>query len=264
MELMKLLLRVGLAAALQACLLPSASAQWQGSIGLTARGVVHAEYDTAGQRLVRETGWLPGIALAAAYQTDNVTVFGGADWYRDDIAYRGQTQAGVATNSRTATALGAVRLGAAYAWGGGYSLRAALELDRWKRDIAGTGRSVGLQETYRSVRLVAGVGKSWQSRFGALGADAAVVLSTPERMHVAFSGVIDPVSLDTKRGHGIRLGASLRPALAPRLELRGSVDWIKVPRSDAVALNADNPFLGTVAQPEHTRQALSLTVAALF
>lgn len=264
MEPMRLLLRVGLATALQACLLPSASAQWQGSIGVSGRGVVHAEYDTAGHRVVRETGWLPGIALAASYQTGNVTLFGGADCYRDDIAYRGQTQAGVAANSRTATTLDAVRLGAAYAWGGGYALRAALELDRWQRDIAGAGRSVGLQETYRSARLIAGVGKTWQPGFGVLGADAAVVLSTPERMHVAFSGVIGPVSLDTKRGHGVRLGASLRPAFAPRLELRGSVDWIKVPRSDAVALNANNPFLGTVAQPEHTRQALSLTVAALF
>lgn len=261
---MRLLLRVGLAAALQACLLQNASAQWQGSIGMSARGVVHSEYDTAGRRLVRETGWLPGIALAAAYRTGDATFFAGADWYHDDIAYRGQTQAGTAANSTTATTLASLRLGGAYALGSGYALRAALERDRWKRHIAGSGRSIGLQESYRSTRLIAGIEKSWQPAFGTLGADANVVLSTPERMRVGFSGRIDPVSLDTRRGHGVRLGASLRPAFAPHLELRARYDWIKVPRSDDVPLSTDNPFLGTVAQPEHERQALSLSVSALF
>lgn len=261
---MRLLLRVGLAAALHACVLQGASAAWQGSVGLGGRGVVHSEYDTAGRRLVRETGWLPGIVLAGAYKTGDLTVFGGADWYRDDIAYRGQTQAGTASNSTTATTLASLRFGGAYAWGSAYSLLAALELDRWKRDIAGSGRSAGLQETYRSVRLIAGIGTSWQPAFGTLSADAAVVLSAPERMRVGFSGVIDPVSLKTRRGHGIRLGASLRPSFAPHLELRSRYDWVKVARSDDVALSSTNPFLGTVAQPEHVRQGLSLSVSALF
>lgn len=258
------LLRAGLACALQVCLLPSAFAGWEGSLGLGGRGVIHSEYDTAGQRLVRETGWLPGIAMTAACQTGAVTVFGGADWYRDDIAYRGQTQAGVRTNSTTSTTLATLRLGGAYAWGKAYSVHAAIELDRWKRDIAGSGRSIGLQETYRSTRLVAGVDQTWQAAFGTIGADASVVLSAPERMRVGFSGVIDPVSLKTRRGHGFRLGASLRPAFAPRLALRGQYDWIKVARSDEVPLSSSNGFLGTVAQPEHVRQGLSLTASLLF
>lgn len=258
------LLRAALACALQACLLPSALAGWEGSVGLGGRGVIHSEYGTAGERLVRETGWLPGIAMTAAYRTGAVTVFGGADWYRDDIAYRGQTQAGVRANSTTSTTLATLRLGAAYAWGKDYSLLAALELDRWKRDIAGSGRSIGLQETYRSTRLVAGVDTTWQAGFGRIGADASVVLSAPERMRVGFSGVIDPVSFKTRRGHGLRVGASVRPAFAPRLELRGQVDWIKVARSGDAPLSSSNGFLGTVAQPEHVRQGLGLTASLVF
>lgn len=261
---MTTLLHAGLACALHACLLPSAHAGWEGSIGLGGRGVIHAEYDTAGRRLVRETGWLPGIAMTAAYRTGDVTLFGGADWYRDDIAYRGQTQAGVRTNSTTSTTLATLRLGGAYAWGGGYAVLAALELDRWKRDIAGSGRSIGLQETYRSTRLVAGIDKSWQIAFGKMSADAALVLSAPERMRVGFSGVIDPVSLETRRGHGFRFGASIRPAFAPRLEVRGQYDWLKVARSDDVPLGSSSGFLGTVAQPEHVRQGLGLTASLLF
>jgi hypothetical protein len=72
------------------------------------------------------------------------------------------------------------------------------------------------------------------------------------------------VSLDTRRGRGLRLEASIRPAWASYLQLRGRADWLKVPRSAAAALTANGAFQGTVTQPEHVRQALTLELAYLF
>jgi hypothetical protein len=261
---MKRIVRAALAAALHLSLIHPASAQWQGGIGLGVRGAAHTEYDTGGRRLVRETGWLPGVTLDAAYKAGDFTWIGGADWYRGGIGYRGQTQSGIAADSTTSTGLAALRAGAAYAVGRDYSILAAFEVERWQRDIRGSGSSAGLQETYRTKRWIAGMGKAWHPAAGAVSAEAGIVLAQPERLQVGFSGLLDPVSFETRRSHGIRLGVGLRPACAPWLELRSRYDWARTPRSADATVTRNGQFAGTVAQPEHVRQALALTVAAVF
>ena len=260
---MRSLHRAACVAALTTSFCLPAYAQWQGSIGIGARSATHTEYDLAGRQLVREDGWLPGASLHAGYRRGRLTWSGGADWYQGDIDYRGRTQAGAAAVSSTSTRLTAARLGLSYAWGS-YSILAAFEIDRWKRDILGTTASAGLQETYRSRRLLLGGGKTWRPAAGAVSLDAAAILAEPERMRIGFSGLFDPVSLDTRRAHGLRLGVDLRPAWAPSLQLRSRIDWLTVPRSGAAALTANGAFRGTVTQPEHVRRALTIELAYLF
>jgi hypothetical protein len=261
---MKSILRAGLAAALYASLIHPACAEWQGGIGPSVRNVTHTEYDTTGRRLVQEDGWLPGLALHAGYRSGKLTWLAGADWYHGNIDYRGQTQNGAAASSTTSTGLLAGRLGAAYALPDDYSVQAALEVDRWKRDIRSTAGAAGLQESYRSTRLVAGAGKTWHPAAGTVAVDAAAVVAAPERLRVGFSGVFDPASFETRRAWGARLGAAMRPAFAPWLEVRGRYDWLKTPRSGDAGLTANGVYAGTVAQPEHVRQGLTLTVSAVF
>jgi hypothetical protein len=262
--MMKLIFRVGLAASLQVLLLHPVYAQWHGEVGMGMRAVAHAEYDRAGHQLVREHGWLPGVALNAAYKAGDITWLAAADGYQSSIDYQGQTQAGAAADSTTSTRLVSARAGAAYAVGSGYSILAELEFDHWKRDIRGIGAAAGLQETYRSRRLVAGLDKVWQSAGGAVSANAGVILAEPERLRVEFSGLFDPASFDTERSHGIRIGAGIRPAFAPRLELRITYDRITIPRSKDAPVTANGQFRGTVAQPEHSRQAFTVTVSYLL
>jgi hypothetical protein len=241
-----------------------ASAQWQGKAGLGARYVSHTEYDSAGRRLVRESGWLPGLALDAARTSGNTTWFAGVNGYHAAIGYRGQTQGGAAADSSTATTLATLRLGGAYLLAHDVSVTAALEADLWRRNIRGTGAAAGLQERYRSERLIFGASKAWHPAAGVVATDFALVLSTPERMRVGFSGLLDPATLQTRHAPGLRIGASLHPAFAPTLELHGGYDWIRVRRSGDTPVTRDGQFAGTVAQPEHVRQGLSLTVSRLF
>lgn len=250
-------------AALAAGFALPARAQWQGSVGAGARSATHTEHDLAGRQLVREDGWLRGLHMDGGYRRGGVTWFGGADWYEGDIDYHGRTQAGTQASSTTSTRLAAARLGASYALGG-WSVTGALEIDRWQRDILGTAAGAGLQETYRSGRLLLGGCTAWRPAMGAVSADAALVLAAPERMRIGFSGLFDPVSLTTRRGHGLRLGAAIRPARAPSWQLRGRADWLTVPRSGEAALTANGAFRGTVTQPAHVRQALTLELAYLF
>lgn len=260
---MQSLQRAACVAALSALSCAPASAQWQGSVGIGARSATHTEYGLAGRQLVRENGWLPGASLDAGYRRGSLTWFGGADWYQGGIDYRGRTQAGSAAQSSTSTRLASARLGAAADWRS-HAILAALEIDHWKRDIHGTAAAAGLQERYRSWRLLLGAGTTWHPAAGAVSLDAAAVLAAPEHMRIGFSGLFDPVSLDTRRGHGLRLGAAIRPAWRPTLQLRGRFDWLAVPRSGDAVLNANGAFRGTVTQAEHVRRALTLELATVF
>lgn len=250
-------------ALLAASLCAPVRAEWQTSIGVGARSVAHLEYGPAGNQLVREDGWLPGTSLQAGYRYNELAWSGAIDWYQGRIDYQGRTQAGAGARSTTATRLATARLGASYALGG-YAILAAVELDRWERGIRGTTAGAGLQESYRSRRLLLGAGTRWQPALGTVALEASALLAAPERMRIGFSGLYDPVTLDTRRGHGLRLGAALRPAWAPALELRSRADWLTVPRSGEAALSAQGAFRGTVTQPEHVRRGLTLELAYLF
>ncbi len=255
--------RAAIVTALVAAFASPASAQWQGSIAAGVRKAVQTEADLAGRQLVREDGWLRGIGLQAGYRAGKVLWFGGADWYTGDLDYRGRTQTGIPAASTTATRMLAARLGASYALES-WTMLAALETDRWQRDILGTAAGGGLQERYRSRRLLLGADKTWAPAAGAVSADAALVLAAPERMRIGFSGLYDPVALDTRHGHGLRLGAAFQPAWAPFLALRARADWLKVARSAEAALTANGEFRGTVTQPEHVRRAFTLELAYVF
>ena len=262
---MKLVLHIGLAAVMQTCWMLPASAQWQGAAGISQRQVTNTEYDKAGRQLVREAGWLPGAVLSAAFKAGRLTWFTEAEIAKGSIDYHGQTQAGVAAESRTSMGVAALRVGGAYAFGENYAALGALEWERSTRDIIGIAGTAGLQETYRTRRLIAGARKTWHpAAAGAVAVDAAVVISEPERLQVGFSGLLDPASLDTKRSHGIRVGDIFRPAFAPWLELRIRFDWARIPRSDDAPVTLNGQFRGTIAQPEHEQRAVTLTVSAIF
>ena len=261
---MRRYLRAGLIPAACALAGAPAHAQWQVGAGPGLRYADHAEHDAAGRRLVRETGWLPGVAFQAAYTAGALTLRGTAEGYRGGIGYDGRTQAGVAAASTTSTTLAAVNAGAAYALAGGVALLASVEADRWRRDIAGTATAAGLQETYRSTRLLAGAAKTWDPAGGRLTAGASLFVSTPEQMRVAFSGRFDPARFDGARARGLRLDLALRPAPAPWLELRTRLDYARTPRSGDVPLTQDGQYRGSIAQPEHTRSALTFAVSAIY
>jgi hypothetical protein len=261
---LKLFSGAALAGTLQLALLLPAHAQWQGSVGLGERHVIHTEYDKAGSTLVRETGWLPGLVLGAGYRAGPISWFTEGEMYRRDIAYRGQTQAGAPAESTTSTSLALVRVGGAHAFGSGYAAVAGLEWQQWRRDILGTAQAAGLQERYRSTRLVAGARKTWQPAAGAVSVDAAVVLGLGERLHVGFSGLLDPASLEMKRSQGIRIGVSMRPVTLPRIELHGGFDWTTIARSDDAPVSRGGSFIGIIAQPELNKRAMTFTIKYIF
>ncbi len=246
----------------------AAAQQWQGSVGLHERHWSNTEHDQSGRQLVREAGWLPGIAARATYQDHGWTWFAETMLHDKAIAYHGQTQSGQARDSSTATRLALLRIGAACdidTRDASLALIATLEWERWTRTIEGAQGAVGLQERNDARRISAGIRKKWQlTGRGALFADAALVLVAPQRLRVDFSGALDPAALNTPSAQGLRLGAGMRPAFAPQLELLVSYDWIKVARSSDVPIALKGRPIGTMAQPEHRQRAITLSASFLF
>ena len=260
---MKSMLRAAIV--LQALLTLPASAQWQGSVGGSALYWTNTEHDNAGQQLVREAGWLPGVALRAAYSNNDLSWFAQAERYRGAIAYHGQTQAGRAVDSNTSTGVTLLRTGGAHALKANYRVFAALEWERWTRDIEGAQGAAGLQEKADTRRWSAGIEKKWIAPGSdVVSVDGALILAEPERLQVGFSGLLDPASLKTNWSHGWRAGASLRLASKPHLEWRANVESIKVRRSADAALSRNGRFIATLAQPEHDKLSITITVALVF
>jgi len=244
---------------------PPVFAQWDKAISVAARQFTMTEYNAGGRRIVHEQGWLPGLEGRLAYRADRWTAFGEAEFYQSGINYRGQTQSGTPVNSNTATALAQFRAGAAYAINDTVHASAAIEWERWRRDIRGVQSVHGLQEQITSQRLLLGLdSRYWMPQYGQFSASIAVVLARPEKLRVGFSGVLDDASLDTRSAAGVRLGLGLRPAAWPKTELRGGFDWLKVGRSGDAPVTRNGVFAGTIAQPEHIKRAITLGLRYWF
>lgn len=257
--------RAALIAALLAAPCLASCAEWHGALGAGAQRVTNIEFDRAGTTLVRETGWLPGVTARVDWQADRLGLFAGGELYQHGISYQGQTQAGAPAQSTSATRLTQLRAGASYAVTAAVAAFAGAEWDSWRREIEPAAGAAGLQERSVSTRLLLGARGQWHgAAIGAVGIDGALVVARPERLDVGFSGLYDTATLTTRRARGWRIGASMRPAAAPRLELRAGFDTIVVPRSGDVPLTRAGQFIGTIAQPEHARRAISLGLSALF
>ena len=241
-----------------------AQAQWTPALGVAARQFTLDEYDAGGRRIVREQGWLPGLEGRLAYQAGDWTLSAHASHYQHDIAYRGQTQSGAPVTSRTDTALTQAGAGIAYAISAMLSASLAYEFERWRRDIRGVGRVLGLHERTLSRRALLGLDARFPTTHGEVTAGAALLLAAPEKLRVGFSGQFDDVSFDTRPAHGMRLGLGWQPAAWPMLELRAGLDWWKVGRSADAALSRNGRHAGTVAQPEHAVTSMRLAVLYRF
>jgi hypothetical protein len=257
--------RAVLAAALLASPGLAACAEWQGALGPGVQRVDNTEFDKAGTTLVRETGWLPGVTARLVWQGDRLGFFVSGEAYQHGLAYHGQTQAGAPVQSTSATRLIQLRTGASYGVNARIAGFVAGEWDSWRRRIEGAAGAAGLQERSLSTRFLLGARGQWDAGgVGFFGMDGALVVAGPERLDVGFSGLLDAAALTTRRARGWRFGASMRPLAAPRLELRVGFDTITVARSGDAPLRRNGQFIGTVAQPEHRRQATSVTLSALF
>ena len=242
-----------------------AAAQWRAELAPAFCYASVSENKQNGERVVHETGALPGVGAALAYRADRLETFGELRTFRGPIDYDGKLQNGMGHQTRTDTHLSRAQFGLRYQYRDDTRLIAAFEYDDWERNIRGDDVAIGLREHTRSRRLLLGVEQSWQmAAAGTLVVGAALVGAQPERLDVHFSGLFDDVSMRTRAATGYAAELTYRPAAFPKWLLSAKADYMKVPRSGAVTVRRDGNPAGEITQPEHVRQSIGFFLRYVF
>jgi len=248
------------------CAMPlRATAQWRTELGPAFCYASVSENKQNGERVVHETGALPGIAAALSHHVDRLETFGAVRTFRGAIDYDGQLQNGAGHQTSTDTQLSQAQLGLRYQYRENTRLIAAFEYDDWKRNIRGDDVAIALREHTYSRRLLLGVEQAWQmTSAGTLIAGATLIGAEPERLDIHFSGLFDDASMRTRAATGYAAELAFRPAAFPKLLLSAKAEYMKVPRSGAVTIKRDGNPAGEITQPEHVRQSISFFLRYVF
>lgn len=242
-----------------------ATAQLSGALSPAFSYVNISENKQNGERIVHETGMLPGIGATLTYREDRLETFGAVRTLRGAIDYDGQLQNGMRHQTRTDTQLSQAQFGVRYQYREHTRFIAALEYDDWKRNIRGDRVVIGLREHTSSRRLLLGAEQAWQMpAAGTVVVGATLVRAEPERLNVHFSGVFDDTSMRTRAATGYKAELTYRPVTFQKLQLGAQIEYMKVPRSGAVTVRRDGNPAGAITQPEHIRQSITVFLRYLF
>ena len=224
-----------------------------------------SEYGQSGERIVHESGWLPGIGGRLAYRAGRWEAYGAATLFQADLDYDGQLQNGRPYSSRTGTRMADAQLGLRYRLLADTEVVAALGIDSWQRNIKGGGSAIGLREHTRSGRVSISVEQAWHiAHAGKLTAGASLIHAAPERLRIEFAGLLDDASLRTRSANGMALMLRYQPEGTPSFQFGAGFDYMKVSRSAAAPVTRNGRLAGEVTQPEHVRQNVTLFVKYLF
>lgn len=225
------------------------------AIGVAALHFEFEEFDAQDRRLVRESGWLPGVAGGFSLRRQRLTLSADFEYYAGDTDYDGRTSAGAPVNSSTDQRM----LDAAFnaAWqlpidippqvyvhaGGGWR--------HWKRDIQSVGAVSGLDERYRWWRAEAGMQLRWPAGDGQWLVDARVTRTLDPQLDVNFGGTLDDVSLDLGERWGWSALAGWLQPVAERVTAGVSVfyRYWELGSSRVETLSSNGLPAGSVFQP---------------
>jgi len=251
------------AAALLLSLLSTASpaigqSDFDGFAGGIGVGLMHfelEEFNRQDDKLVKESGWLPGIDAAVSAEINQLRARMRASYYSGDIDYDGQTQSGAAIDSSSdqkiwdISALAAYRLPfsstprtSLYA-GGGYR--------HWQRDIQSVGSISGLDETYRWWSAQTGLNLEWRRGANLWVLDGRLTRTLDPRVDVDFHHTFDTANLDLGARWGWITELVWRYRLSPRLSagLKAFYESWELGKSGLETLTVDGAAAGSVFQP---------------
>ncbi len=124
----------------------------------------YAEYSNYNQRLDRELGWLPGLALSARLSSQNgYQLSYEINYHRGAIDYNGLTNYGAALHTQTDETLLTHRIRLGRQLKKNIALFASASRHAWNRDIRTTSIAIGPYEEYRWKEYSAGIDLSLAS-----------------------------------------------------------------------------------------------------
>ena len=224
-------------------------------LGLGLMNFDLAEYNQQDEKLVQESGWVPGIdaSLAAAKKRARASLR--VSYYAGELDYDGQTQSGMSIASSSDQTLWDFEALAAYRLpflsaprtslyaGGGYR--------HWQRDIQSIGSISGLDETYRWWSSQGGVNLEWRQGANVWSLDGRLTRTFNPRVDVDFHRALDSVTLDLGERWGWMLELAWRHRLSTRLSggFSAFLESWELGKSGLETLTAGGIPVGNVFQP---------------
>ncbi len=225
------------------------------SLGVGLLQFEFEEFDAQDRRLVKESGWLPGLEGRFKVTGQRATLSIDLGYYSGDVDYDGQTSAGVPIDSTTDADILDIALEAAYQLplglpprvyfyaGGGYR--------RWDRNIQSVGAVAGLDETYQWWRAETGVKLQLARGPHAWDLEAGLLRTLSPQVEVDFGATFDTVTLDLGERWGWRTAAGWSHQVAPQLTAGVNVFYASwdLGQSGVETLTSNGVATGSVFQP---------------
>lgn len=236
-------------------------------IGVAAMHFEFEEFDAQDRRLVKESGWLPGVSANFDVRRRRASLSVDLNYFGGDVDYDGQTSSAVPLNSSTDQRMLDASFSAAYRLplqipprvlvhaGGAYR--------HWSRDIQSVGRVSGLDETYRWWRAEAGARLRWPSANGSWLLDARLTRTLDPQVEVDFGGAFDDVNLDLGERWGWSAAAGWLQPVAARLAAHLSLfyqHW-ELGSSAVETLSSNGVPAGSVFQPRSESRNYGVTLS---
>jgi hypothetical protein len=245
---------------------------WTGSLAAGARYSELQEMNVAGNRIVREHGWLPGLDGVLATSIGAASLDIEAQYHDGVITYDGQSQFGQPLRSSTRQRFATLGVAGAYPVAATLDVTAAIEQQLAAREIRGVGAIAGLTEHTSTTAMIIGLRKKFvfdgaESAGAACGCNlqvgAALVLAKPEHLRVNFAQDFDEVSLRTRSSTGVRLTARLTPMTTPWY-VALHADRMHVASSDMFDLRSMGTIVGSLVQPAHDITSVTISAGYRF
>jgi len=226
-----------------------------GSIGVGQMHFDLREFNRQNDKLVQESGWLPGIDAALSAEINQLQARIRASYYSGDIDYDGQTQSGAAIDSSSDQKVWDVSARAAYRLPFSFTPRALLYAGggyrHWQRDIQSVGSISGLDETYRWWSAQTGLNLEWRRSANRWVLDGRLTRTLNPQVDVDFHRTFDSASLDLGERWGWITELAWRHKLSPRLSagLKAFYESWDLGKSGLETLTVNGAPAGSVFQP---------------
>jgi len=236
------------------------------TLGASLMNLDFKEFDQQDDRLVRESGWLPGVEAGLAARKHRAQARFRVSHYRGDVDYDGQTQSGVQIDSTTDEKIWDFSASAAYRLSSPIPpelyLYAGAGYRHWNRDIQSVRFVSGLDETYSWWSYHAGLEIHWQKGANHWSLDGRLSRTLNPEVKIDFLDAFDSATLDLGERWGWRTELQWTRMFSQQLSggLRLFYQSLDLGKSDVETLTRNGFPVGTVFQPRSESRNYGVTL----
>ena len=240
---------------------------FQAYLGATLIHYDFEEFDDNDAALVREKGALPGLRSGLAKSFNDWFIQGDLQYFKGDIRYDGQTQAGTPITTRTDEQILDISLLSGYQftslWNIDPTLYAGFGYRYWERDIRSTATAAGLSETYTWWYGIVGLeGNLYRGAKTHFKIDLRITRTVNPEIEVDFNNIFDDARLELGERFGLRFSMPFHVSAFENTDfsLTPFFEYWELGRSSTEELLRQGKVIGTIFEPRSETRILGIAI----